>query len=221
MTIKIERDALLCVLSDHTHPSSRSLLNPLSPKEVEIKSSLLSGSCNDAFVLPLQYSYGDVDCESLYDDCTVTTASSSIVSFEPEDKRVSFAECLVTEERTRERTPREEISSLFYSCEETRRFRQEYRLERKLLAELESNLETQPCGTEDIGSILPQSSITSRHRISRVVVVHNDKLETFFNHQQKPSSPSPPVKLNVHKEIDISNDFFDIDSFWSGSVTWY
>lgn len=49
-----------------------------------------------------------------------------------------------------------------------------------------------------------------RHSISRVVVVHNDKLETFFT--------PPEVPVGSDQGCDA---FFDNDSFWSGSITWY
>lgn len=58
-------------------------------------------------------SFGDDDCCSL---------ASSIVSAETAcDRRVSFIDPLVTEIHTRPYTPRDEISNLFYSCEETAR----------------------------------------------------------------------------------------------------
>lgn len=218
MTIKIEQEALLCVLTDQTQaplePSSVSLHR--KDEEIIDESSLPYSSSNDSFVRSLRYSSYVEDCECFDDDCTVTTTSSSTVSSEPETRHVSFAETLVTEEWTRQRTPREEISNLFYSCDETARFRQEYRLERKLLSELDVDPGTHPVDSEDLSELLPEQSANNRHRISRVVVVHNDKLETFFNHQE-PSSV--PVKAVVQK--DISDDFFDNDSFWSGSITWY
>lgn len=92
------------------------------------------------------------------------------------------------------------------------RFRQEYRLERKLLAELDVDPETHPVDQEELSALFENSSQTTadRHRISRVVVLHNDKLETFLN----------PEK-DVSKETPQGDDFFDSDSFWSGSITWF
>lgn len=69
-------------------------------------------------------------------------------------------------------------------------FRQDYRLERKVFSDI---------SLED-----DSYSSSHRHAISRVVVLHNDKLETFFS----------PVDGS-------SDDFFDNESFWSGSLTWY
>jgi hypothetical protein len=78
-------------------------------------------------------------------------------------------------------------------------FRQEYRLERKVLNELSIDPETFPGDEEDLSNLVSAatSSPTSstvvssrdggsphRHRISRVVVLHNDKLETFFNYPE-------------------------------------
>jgi hypothetical protein len=92
------------------------------------------------------------------------------------------------------------------------RFRQEYRLERKLLAELDVNPETYPVDEEELSALFASSlEASGRHRISRVVVLHNDKLETFLN-------PDAEVR---HNKTPVGDDFFDNDSFWSGSITWY
>ena len=58
---------------------------------------------------------------------------------------------------------------------------------------------------EDISSEMSSPHSSNVYRISRVVVLHNDKLETFVDHQ---------------KEANVDG-FFDNDSFWSGSITWY
>ena len=91
------------------------------------------------------------------------------------------------------------------------RFRQEYRLERKLLAELDVDPEAHPVDEEELSALFASSSqgSTDRHRISRVVVLHNDKLETFLNPEQ------------VTSKETHDNDFFDNESFWSGSITWF
>lgn len=92
------------------------------------------------------------------------------------------------------------------------RFRQEYRLERKLLNELSIDPESFPIDNEELSALVAATTSSqpgARHFISRVVVLHNDKLETFFR--------EPPVEK---KEV-ASQDFFDNDSFWSGSITWY
>jgi hypothetical protein len=94
-----------------------------------------------------------------------------------------------------------------------RRFRQEYRLERKLLNELSTNPESVSIGNQDSDEVAAKSTNPSvRHRISRVVILHNDKLETFFNPDHS------PVEKKV---VPSGDDFFDNDSFWSGSITWY
>jgi hypothetical protein len=91
------------------------------------------------------------------------------------------------------------------------RFRQEYRLERKLLNELSIDPESVSIRNQDLDELVATSAQPSvRHRISRVVILHNDKLETFFNR--------PLEKKVVPSAAD---DFFDNDSFWSGSITWY
>ena len=118
MTIKVEREALLRVLS--REPSST-----WSPCEAHIPD-------DGEFVLvdiPKPF-LGD-DCyvknlrESTYDDdeslCTLSTDSLSTDSSEFLERRVTFAAPLVTDEWVRPWTPREEIPSLFYSTEETQR----------------------------------------------------------------------------------------------------
>lgn len=94
------------------------------------------------------------------------------------------------------------------------RFRHEYRLERKLLNEQSADSERVLTDNEEASNIVATSSScqrSSRHRISRVVVLHKDRLETFFNPVQTFSLPEQPV----------SGESFDNDSFWSGSLTWY
>jgi hypothetical protein len=55
---------------------------------------------------------------------------------------------------------------------------------------------------------------SGRRRISRVVVEHNDNLETFYDFSD--------LANPIHKGDAAVNDvFFDNDSFWSGSITWY
>lgn len=96
------------------------------------------------------------------------------------------------------------------------RFRQEYRLERKLLNELSIDPASFPIdNAEELSALVATTSggQAGRHRISRVVVLHNDKLETFFNPDETP--------VVIKKKLRSSNDFFDNDSFWSGSITWY
>lgn len=84
-------------------------------------------------------------------------------------------------------------------------FRQEYRVERKLLSSLDeddlpadlSSLRDPPGAT---------TSTTAARRISRVVVLHNDTLATF---REAPDGDNVP------------QDFFDTAEFWSGSITWW
>jgi hypothetical protein len=65
-----------------------------------------------------------------------------------------------------------------------------------------------------------------RHCISRVVVLHNDKLETFFNSPVPEASETVAANNSNNNLVDSSaeeesSNFFDNDSFWSGSLTWY
>ena len=92
------------------------------------------------------------------------------------------------------------------------RFRQEYRLERKVLSELSLDPDSFPVDNDGLSNLIAASCSQqdSRHSISRVVVLHNDRLETFV-------SPEEHAK----QACELSGDFFDNDSFWSGSLTWY
>jgi hypothetical protein len=144
-------------------------------------------------------------------------------------------------------------------------FRQEYRLERKVLNELSIDRDTFPVDDEELSSLVAASNTSpssssnsssnkhnittlggsSRHRISRVVVLHNDKLETFFNNlvsdsPQEDTVDSPSLLMTTDSindscgssscstsltspssSTDGGDFFFDNDSFWSGSLTWY
>lgn len=96
------------------------------------------------------------------------------------------------------------------------RFRQESRVERKVLTELSIDPGCFPVDNKGLSNLIATSSScqpSSRHRISRVVVLHNDKLETFCHPGAVlPKQPKEPAAVD---------DFFDNDSFWSGSLTWY
>ena len=184
------------------------------------------------------------------DDSTISTYScSSDEDSRDEVKRVRFCDQLVSEVRTRPRTPPEALRTLFYTCEETQRFRQEYRLERKLLARLDTeqlstfpsqSLCDSPPRTTTASEVCPSSNSSkrnSRHRISRVLVLHNDVLETFYDEDvttnKNPNIDQPvleqyqqqlPLNKNnksLSPDCSSSDDFFDNDSFWSGSITWF
>jgi len=62
-----------------------------------------------------------------------------------------------------------------------------------------------------------------------VVVRHHDTLETFYDDEQTQKevtssvnpTPSPFSLPTDETEAGKGGDFFDNDSFWSGSITWY
>jgi hypothetical protein len=100
----------------------------------------------------------------------------------------------VSEVWTRPYTKIEDVSHLFYSSDETAAFRQEYRLERKLLAAASEQSES-----------LVQRPLAKRSKlsISLVVVKNDDVVETY-------------------RADDSSSSFkFDNNSFWNGSMTWF
>lgn len=117
MTIKIEREALLTVLSrapqqpplHHDTTGDDEFVHVSLPKKNE---ALVSFELDSTYT-----GFDDDDC------CTVASASTSSSSSSSSIPRsVSFADTLVTEVRTRPRTPRSEVSKLFYSVEETQRW---------------------------------------------------------------------------------------------------
>ena len=72
-----------------------------------------------------------------------------------------------------------------------------------------------------------------RHHISRVVIRHHDTLATFFDatydktdsnssdHSPLPGGLDTTGTPSTMTNTQGSEDFFDNDSFWSGSITWY
>uniref|UniRef100_A0A7S2GZ65 Uncharacterized protein n=1 Tax=Helicotheca tamesis TaxID=374047 RepID=A0A7S2GZ65_9STRA len=200
-------------------------------------SKVIFGGSSSPISLPVESVLYSTDEESDYldDDVSCSTVSTTF-SGDRRESRVSWCEPLVTEVRTRPRTLPEEVHDMFYSYEETQRFRQEYRQERKALAQLQADPSSTSTTSSDLPSMSPpspsfSSSKPGRHRISRVVVMHNDTLKTFFDDDLlSPKLPSP-VEHNERDGIadqsssllpcGKSDDFFDDDSFWSGSITWY
>ena len=118
MTIKVEREALITVLTRRpTWPSSLCEATSISTDD-------------DEFVvvnLPSKSPYLDTErlrCSPYSDEdsvCTLSTSSDSLSSDSSLERRVSFASSLVTDVWTRPFTEREEIPSLFYSTEDTNR----------------------------------------------------------------------------------------------------
>ena len=232
MTIKIERDAVLYILSREpsTEPSPSSLLDD---DDAEI---VVYCSKEEAPVLippsSPRPSFDDDDFFQPSSPCSTLDLVDSDVgdwcSFhEPEKvrRRVTFCPHLVSEVWTRPRTRPQDLRKLFYTYEETQAFRQEYRREREILeSEEHTHLPaTSPNSTNhDTASTWQEGAgPAKRHRISRVVVHHHDTLETFFHtgdnatvKRETPALPAPSV-------MDKSDNFFDVDSFWSGSITWY
>jgi len=132
----------------------------------------------------------------------------------------------VTEVRTRPRTRPEDVSALFYSCEETQRFRQEYRHERSDVNDDETT-PSEPAPAQSVPLFNDNCGIGTKdellsctgHRISRVVVMHEDTLETFVDKDM--ALHSAPISLGIGDVTAANDDFFDTDRFWSGQITWY
>eukprot|EP00557_Chaetoceros_sp_GSL56_P002702 CAMPEP_0176498904 /NCGR_PEP_ID=MMETSP0200_2-20121128/12610_1 /TAXON_ID=947934 /ORGANISM="Chaetoceros sp., Strain GSL56" /LENGTH=106 /DNA_ID=CAMNT_0017897223 /DNA_START=29 /DNA_END=349 /DNA_ORIENTATION=+ len=106
MTIKIEREALQCITND-----SPSCSVPLSDEhQVDYVPDTR---------LKVSAGYPDLELTDVDDSSSVSSYSFS--SSASPDRKVSWSDPLVTEIRTRDRTRQEDISSLFYSYEETQR----------------------------------------------------------------------------------------------------
>jgi uncharacterized UBP type Zn finger protein len=122
MTIHVEQEALLRVVERPLpHPqqqTNHSLSHSPSSQEEEYVLVDFSNTfkSNDCSVEKLRHSTYD-DEDSVF---TLSTASLSDSDSEVE-RSVSFADDVVTEEWTRPYTPKEEVSKLFYSTEETQR----------------------------------------------------------------------------------------------------
>ena len=171
----------------------------------------------------------DVDATSV--DDTISTTSLCYSSFDDDDdddngieystgqggnndfngrrRRVSFTEGIVTDVRVRPFTTKDEIPNLFYSTEELQQFRQDDQSERNRRL---------GCKTQgrnrDSGQALKINEVELANCfISRCVLVcNNDKQSvkmTFFNSQGQTDL------------VPKGNDFFDVDSFWTGSLAWY
>ena len=87
------------------------------------------------------------------------------------------------------------------------RFRQLYREER-------SSLSSDDVLNVNLSSSSDVEQPFARRRISKVVVEHNENLETFYDSDENLASP-------VSGGASFDDVFFDNDSFWSGSITWY
>eukprot|EP00547_Thalassionema_nitzschioides_P000536 CAMPEP_0194209668 /NCGR_PEP_ID=MMETSP0156-20130528/7705_1 /TAXON_ID=33649 /ORGANISM="Thalassionema nitzschioides, Strain L26-B" /LENGTH=188 /DNA_ID=CAMNT_0038936869 /DNA_START=49 /DNA_END=612 /DNA_ORIENTATION=+ len=187
--IIIEQQALLSVLTNPPlHKDCDDDLEYVlvsSPKE----------SSSGPFVQSLRLS------TSFEDDCCSLT-STTCSDDELESKRVTFSEDDEVH-IVKKVYPKETLSEHFYSYEDTQRFRQDYRLERKLLAELDVDSTNHD---DKLSDLFAATTEQAKHHISHVVVLHNDRIETFCDPKQQ-----APVNLD---------DFFDNDSFWSGSITW-
>lgn len=237
MTIKIEREALQCITND-----SPSCSVPLSGES--------QVDCVPDPRFKVSDDYPDLELTDIDDSSSVSSYSFSSASA---DRKVTWSNPLVTEVRTRERTKQEDVRSLFYSYEETQRFRQEYRLERRRGTEDESPDDNESCSDEGYcarqstatgwsrmnfkdNCVVPPSNLSlGKHRISRVVVMHKNVLETFIDEELTASYDVNYVSnfnttgaTGTDSELTVvtdaktaSDDFFDNDSFWSGQITWY
>jgi len=166
-----------------------------------------------------------VPTQALDEDDDVPSICESSLSSSSSDsstysRRVHFSEHLVTEVRFRPRTKAEERARLHYSFDDIQRFRQEYRMERGHHRNNSSGRRGKLLSDEDMSAIFGDLQSSSRKKvnrydISRVVVLHNNVLETYMDHSMLTCNTKT---LSKTQERDF---FFDNESFWSGSITFY
>ena len=100
------------------------------------------------------------------------------------------------------------------------RFRQEYRMERGVKSQSDYEEEEECLQQSTTEESLNQSfsfnipKKRNRHKISRLVVEHQGTSKTFYNKED-------PTSSEVSVQNITSDNFFDNDSFWNGSITWY
>lgn len=249
MTIKIEREAVLTAIgashpalppssyrSTSTMPAHHGVAySPVKPHEL-IESSMAPSwyaetishiTRGNMCLMAEDDSIPELDDTD--DECSTISSFSSVVrSRSPARATVTFASTLVTEVRTRPRTRPEDVSALFYSCEETQRFRQQYRQERRGTQEDDTTTSPSVASTAETVTLFDDDCMTNKqdetvstggHRISRVVVMHEDTLETFIDKDL--AAIQPPFSLGGGDVTTADNVFFDNDRFWSGQITWY
>lgn len=232
MTISLHQDAVLYVLSRAPQspyfPTAYQIQPPDDDAEIDVRPAkddqivLVPISPFRALQVPQE------QCRSTNDDSLRDVRTSG-------SRRVSFAEPLVTDVRTRPHTHPDDVGALFYSYEETQRFRQEYRMERQMKEDLEddpatvSTSSTRTQTSEDDLSSSSWQPLGRRHHISRVVIRHHETLATFYDsssHEKKHRNDSLSTVGSGDSDMDTTQQeqeesFFDNDSFWSGSITWY
>lgn len=235
MTIRVERESLIAVCG-----GGRAIVDAVPNHDTKQQQLFLSLPP----ILKGNNNIDDDDDESRRSSLCSTISTSSITSFDSEwhddcsftiiehddDSRrvatgggVSFAPRLVTDVWTRERTAPEDVPKLFYSGVETQGFRRQYHLEKRLLRELSIDPETFPVTgcDEELSNLVAEAASSrrnthNRHRISRVVISHNNTLESFFGPTTTASDDD-----DSRDDDDGCDCDFDSDSFWSGSLTWY
>lgn len=221
MTILVERESLIALVGASNSKQIESGVNPAVvdavPKHDTKEPPILDYDDEESSRPSLCSTLSSSSITSFDSDCD----DSSFTIIEHSDcqrttKGVSFAPQLVTDVWTRERTAPEDIPNLFYSGWETQEFRREYHFEKRLLRELSIDPETLPVGGhEELSNLVAETNSKNRnyssygdYSISRVVISHNNKLESFSTGSCADDSRD-----------DVCD--FDSDSFWSGSLTWY
>jgi hypothetical protein len=144
--------------------------------------------------------------------CASSVSSSSDESSDVATPRcVSFLDPLVSEVRYRPRTLPEDCEALFYTSDETRQFRRDYHIERN-----QEHFDA-PSAEQEQQDQTPKS-----YDISRVVIMANN---STIQYENNPWNNTYGTKISESKNVCASSDseeiFFDNDSFWTGSITWY
>ena len=124
-----------------------------------------------------------------------------------EERRVRWADALVESVRTRPRTLPKDVSALFYSRADERRFRRE--------AEAEPAPPQAPPAADREPLWSPQRGERKDYAISKAVVVFGDSTRTYDVGGL--GGCAAEAALEAQRALAVS---FDDAAFWNGRLTW-
>mmetsp|Transcript_13803 Transcript_13803/g.17364 ORF Transcript_13803/g.17364 Transcript_13803/m.17364 type:complete len:225 (-) Transcript_13803:42-716(-) len=171
------------------------------------------------------------ECELQYEDVisnrefrSLSPTCASEFCTEPRVK-VRFANPIVSEVRTRPRTPISEISTLFYSSSETDQFRKDYYWSLQF-GDHECDMNNEHHEREDAfeseltssGEDSEQESAVNVRKyglISKVTVSYDGSENSFFQ------DGSTTILHDDCENSTRQGQSFDSDAFWNGSITWW
>lgn len=141
-----------------------------------------------------------------------------------QERRVRWANDLVSSVRTRPRTLREDAALLFYSRADEKRFRREAetaaveddwceQLEEDSLTSLSDDEEEQPSSSDHKPLWSPQRE-RKDYAISKAVVIFGNSTRTYDGHA------AGGCAIEAALEVEKESSLFDDAAFWNGQLTW-